>query len=1035
MMTVPMDNSSAPSRELVEHLFNKNIELENGLRMASKAKVPSDPNAWLQMRENSEAIILADHDFSELHEIEQGLWQLHYRRIEEFRLHINAALASAASVTSLSGKAVVRPDRLKKIRSVFKSFLSEATGFYHDLILKIRAKYGLPLGYFSGVPENQIALAKDGKKSAEMKKGLMSCHRCLIYLGDLARYKGLYGEGDSVARDYAAALSYYIQAASLCPTSGNPHHQNRQSYSQLSQDAKVSSVKSVPVRMSGRGRGRGEMRIPSKNGNMVTAPLKETAFSIPETFKAFRLRFVRLNGILFTRTSLETFGEVLSLAIRDLDNLLSSGPEEELNFGSDAAENGLFIIRMVSILIFTVHNVNKESEGQSYDEILQCKVLLQNAFTAAFEFMGHLLKRCMQLQDILSSYLLPAVLVFIEWLACHPEIAGGDVDEKQATARSFFWAHCISFLNKLILSGLVSIDGDGDETCFSDMSRYDEDETGNRLALWEDFELRGFLPLVPAQLILDFSRKHSFASDGSNKEKRARVQRILAAGRALMNVVKVDHQGICFDRKLKRFAIGIEPQRSEDDMVSSPIDVSISNGMKQGVVVDKTMKLGVMQSKEQLYMEGEEEDEVIVFKPTIAEKHADIRAPKSAAYEILKPVESSQGDSSYAEAFSWPPNNPLLQTAALNAGLGSSMRFANVVSQPLQQIYPSTTSKLIAEKPTSFSDGLRNLSIAGNGLVAKSSLQEDFISSQPPAFSLPSSLSATGNGLQWSLQEELSVSQPPAFSLPFSLSASGNGLVSKPNLQEQLSVSQPPAFSLPSTMSSTGNGCVAKLNFQEELSVSQPPAFPHPFPVSAKLNTGGIVSRQTGVSEAVIPSKLDAIMLSSASNDDPIIKLPNLQTSSRRSPVSRPIRHFGPPPGFNPVHPKQLNGSMGALFKNEHLLVDDYSWLDGYQLPSFEGTVPKNSLIHMGHTHLHVNGHSEILTGMTSTGMTSFPFPGKHVPTVQAQAENQKKFTDYQLLQHLKLCREHQLHQGNQQSAPLSEQDQGQSLWSGQFFV
>lgn len=128
---------------------------------------------------------------------------------------------------SQGGRSPAKPDRIKKIRSAFKSFLSESTGFYHDLILKIRAKYGLPLGYFSEAPESQTILSKDEKKSADMKKGLLSCHRCLIYLGDLARYKGMYGEGDSVIREFAAASSYYMQAASLCPSSGNPHHQVR----------------------------------------------------------------------------------------------------------------------------------------------------------------------------------------------------------------------------------------------------------------------------------------------------------------------------------------------------------------------------------------------------------------------------------------------------------------------------------------------------------------------------------------------------------------------------------------------------------------------------------------------------------------------------------------------------------------------------------------------------------------------------------------------------------------------------------------
>lgn len=173
------------------------------------------------MRENYEVILLEDHDFAEKHETEYALWQLHYRRIEEFRSHLNAAAAS-----SHGGKNVVRPERINKIRSIFKGFLSEATGYYHDLILKIRSKYGLPLGYMSESPVNQLFVEKDDKKSADLKKGILSCHRCLIYLGDLARYKGLYGDGgDNSARDYAAASSYYMQAASLWPSSGNPHHQ------------------------------------------------------------------------------------------------------------------------------------------------------------------------------------------------------------------------------------------------------------------------------------------------------------------------------------------------------------------------------------------------------------------------------------------------------------------------------------------------------------------------------------------------------------------------------------------------------------------------------------------------------------------------------------------------------------------------------------------------------------------------------------------------------------------------------------------
>jgi protein SMG7 len=166
--------------------------------------------------------------------------------------------------------------------------------------------------------------------------------------------------------------------------------------------------------------------------------------SVPDTLKAFYVRFVRLNGILFAMTrysshpwlieyvtfkpdfglniifhSLETFGELFASVNNDLQILLSSGPMEDFNFGSDAAENTLAIVRLIAILIFTVHNVNKEPETQSYAKIVQRRVLLQSAFTAAFDFVEWILKRCAEVRDIVSSSYLPVILVYIEWLVSH----------------------------------------------------------------------------------------------------------------------------------------------------------------------------------------------------------------------------------------------------------------------------------------------------------------------------------------------------------------------------------------------------------------------------------------------------------------------------------------------------------------------------------------------------------------------------------------------------------------------------------------
>ncbi|KAL7613015.1 hypothetical protein Lser_V15G05796 [Lactuca serriola] len=685
-MIVKMDKAVASSsHDLAQRLFDKNIELENKRRKSAQARVPSDPNAWQQMRENFETIILEDHSFSEKHSIEFALWQLHYRRIEEFRAHYNAASATDSTTSRAGGAA--RPDRASKIRLQFKTFLSEATGFYHDLILKIRAKYGLPIGQFYPEPENHNVKEKDGKKFNEVKKGLISCHRCLIYLGDLARYKGLYGEGESKSRDYAAASSYYLQAASLWPSSGNPHHQlailatysgdelmavyryfrslaaenpfstardnlivafekNRQSYSQLHVDSKASSV-----RTRGRGRGKGEPGVRSKEPITDTTPDVEKPTEIRQVFKAFRVRFVRLNGILFTRTSLETFEEILSLVTNTLQTLLSSGAEDEPNFGTDNSENALFIVILVTILIFTVNNVKGGPEGQTYADIVQNTVLLKNALITFHNLIGQLLKRCLQLTNPSSSFLLPGILISMEYLASRPDVI---------TETDDFWTHCISFFNKLLSAEI------------NDMTRYEERrENDYQPALWEDFETRGFLPLQSAQTFLDFSRKHSVSGD-----KSARVKRLLAAGKVIADRITVDRKKVRFDPNMKKFVIGIETQKHENK----------SNG-----VINEEAPAPAPAP-----VESDEEDEVIVFRPNLIDNRTEMPLVKGTTQEEVENVQSKDSGTTTTSQFAVP------------------VSVYNAVGQPYHQS---------PMWPGSLTGGFKGLSLMENGHAGQPGMQ------------------------------------------------------------------------------------------------------------------------------------------------------------------------------------------------------------------------------------------------------------------------------------------------------------------------
>ncbi|KAI4991354.1 hypothetical protein ZWY2020_039725 [Hordeum vulgare] len=864
MMTVPMDSTAVPpSRDLVQRLLKKNAELKSHLEKSAQSKVPSDPNIWLQMRENFEKMILADHDFCEKHEIEYILWQLHYKRIEEFRNHIS----SAGSAASQNGKNNANPDRIKRIKSAFRSFLSEASGFYHDLMFKIKSNYGLPLGYFLESPENASSPDKNDKRTADAKKALISCHRCLIYLGDLARYKGLFGEADSAKREYAAASNYYKEAVSICPSSGNPHHQlailasysgnevvavyryfrslaadtpfctardnlilafekNRQIFAQLPINNKVAIARTIPPRPR----------------MLILKQLQKRDQNIPDTRKSFFMRFVRLNGILFTKTSLETFEELFDVVISDLKILLSSGPNEEFHFGSDAADNALVIVRLVAILIFTVHNVKKESDNQSYAEIVQRRVLLQNAFTAAFEFVGHILKRCSELRDIASSFYLPAIVVYIEWLACQPELAAdSEMDEKHANARSFFWNQCVLLMNKLILTNLASIDGDDDEACFFDMGVYEEGETGNRLALWEDYELRGFSPLVPAHIILDFSSKHTFGSDGSTKEKKARAQRILSAGKALLNFVQIDQLRIFFDQSSRKFVVAKEPpvfeaaistHRSRNAPEPNVVELAHEIGNKFDAVATN---LGAMQSGVQLCSEGED-DEEIVFKPTVSEKLPKVRT-ELPGNGYIQPVQMSTAG--------WPTIG----------GPAASQSTASASA-------PGNCNPV--EMPTS--------SWASNGA---------------PLVGSPNTMPAFSGAIS---DPRVSAAMVPHFGSP-----DYSKLILE---QEKLLMMGLNNVHL------SGNG-FPEQRFQGGLSGLQSMVYsPH-------------VSVESG-------QQYNSIWWVTINLTDAPVAV------SKKNPVSRPSRPVGPPPGFNHITPKRHDDIM-PFEKLQHQQIDDYSWLDGYQ--------------------------------------------------------------------------------------------------------
>eukprot|EP00850_Spirogloea_muscicola_P007439 SM000037S13574 [mRNA] locus=s37:730114:735309:+ [translate_table: standard] len=607
--------------------YKQMLEYEKHLRSLLQTKGPSDPNVRTLrslIRESYEAVILGDAGAAKLHDVEQALWRLHYKQIEEFRGRIRKLTAAssgegAPSQQATAAKAVLagQRDPLQKTLALYRSFLAETSGFYHELINKLKAKHNLgpdePFPPLANDLEAGAAVLKPGEDGGSILQCRLSCHRCLIYLGDLARYKELQSDKDVTARNWSTAAGYYLQASHLWPAGGNPHNQlavlatyvnderlavyryyrslavdtpfltarenlvllfekeeleggssmllvqNRIRYAQLRQAGDAQPAVRARVEHSPSHQSPQDTLVPLANGSLKLALRSSSQTSgkvaqlspseVVELGEAFKICAVRLNGIIFSKIGLETFPDAMESMLQDLDQLLTlQAPALEAALFPDihgAVGTGLAagLLQLVAVNIFTVHNIDWTPEGQqpSYAEVLHKSALVQHALGAAYLFSGHLLQGCGMASIEASSPFLPAILTFLEWLASCPNMLQVTKVEE---ASSLFWQHGFPLLNRLmeVQNGRTNsvarldlqplelpIDGFAVLGTFND----GEDVEQGGVALWEDFELRGFTPLKPAHLGLDYSKPAPKAGPGSKHHMRTRIARMLAAGKVI----------------------------------------------------------------------------------------------------------------------------------------------------------------------------------------------------------------------------------------------------------------------------------------------------------------------------------------------------------------------------------------------------------------------------------------------------------------------------------------------------------------------
>ncbi|KAK4485241.1 hypothetical protein RD792_007871 [Penstemon davidsonii] len=465
----------------------------------------------------------------ELQEIEYHLWKLHYKLIDEFRKRIRQQSSKATE---------------------FKTFLSEATEFYRDLIIKLRKNCGIPAEIFLGNKDSSSFSIEITK----LQSCQYACHRLLICLGDLARYNEIVKKSESC--EWSTAATYYLEATRTWPDSGNPHNQLALLATYVGDAflALYHCVRSLAVKepfpdawsnlmlvfegnrstqvQSRSNQTQFDFLNPSKKTSLAKTSTEHKGSPNKDELEDIQNEFSEKNDLwpilvktlsfLLIRSSLEEFPSTFATALHSLEALLSmddtklSATLESYKYMDSTRRGPYRAIQLASVFIFIAQSLSTNPE-----KVESISSLTPLAFAAIFICMGRLVERCTNGNQRDKCPLLPAVLVFVEWLVeALDTIEAHEADERVMNAMSYFFSSLVDMFDRVDQCAK----GEGISPVF--------------IALWEDHELRGFYSLTSVHEKLDFTTHLEFMDDfRSGNEYRCR--RLFHAAERFVNRSKI----------------------------------------------------------------------------------------------------------------------------------------------------------------------------------------------------------------------------------------------------------------------------------------------------------------------------------------------------------------------------------------------------------------------------------------------------------------------------------------------------------------
>lgn len=209
-------------------------------------------------------------------------------------------------------------------------------GFYHHFISKLQTTFNLNLPNVIDFPIIENDVIQNGElKEYHQEWAELAVHQCLIYLGDLNRYK-LELTPNSVS---CLPIRFYMQAVSFKPDYGMPH--NQMGTLALSQENHLDAVyhymRCLACKYSFEGTSNNLISLFEKNSHYIEQlpqqnddPDCTVLLSKSEHVKRFIARFLLLIDIWYFNKNIPKVFNLCHLTFKDLDDCLSfSKPSSE----------------------------------------------------------------------------------------------------------------------------------------------------------------------------------------------------------------------------------------------------------------------------------------------------------------------------------------------------------------------------------------------------------------------------------------------------------------------------------------------------------------------------------------------------------------------------------------------------------------------------------------------------------------------------------------------------------------------------------